>query len=270
MSRPLAALALTILLPGCSNKPDGGGQPDTPKGGAPESKADASLTAEEFFKEFHADEKATRAKYNGKVVEIRAEVFGPHVAEPFNRLAVYGETHETLKVPVVREFFLDKPDAGKEKEVRLLARGQKVTVRGRGSDRPSELGLIDLRVVDSGPTTAIVTTLAELAKAVADPAGREKFRRHDVLVRVKVVAPLPKDGFEAATVADPDADGVRFQLRRPFPPTFRKEIEALKAGDVVTVLAAYGGPDPEDTRLQLDGARVVTSAPAGLSMPGGK
>ena len=110
------------------------GQPDQPKGGTPEKKADVALTAEEFFKEFRADEKATRAKYNGKLVEITATVWAPNVSEPFHRLAVVSAVDPKTNFPVMHEFFLDRPDAGKEKELRLLSRGQKVTIRGRHYD----------------------------------------------------------------------------------------------------------------------------------------
>jgi hypothetical protein len=258
---------LLVLFVGCGQKHEGA-TPGTPP--PSESKPDVTVALEDFLKEYRADDKATKAKYAGKEVEFAATVWSVSDVEPFPGLMVHGGKDAKSGLNFIQDFRLRSTDAGKEKEFRLLSRGQKVTIRARGTDLPMEYGLDKIRIVDSSPSQARVTTVAEVAKGEKNAAEREKHKDHEVLVRVKVVEVEKGDFTTFGKVTDPDApaDAKPVTVRKPLLGTLKKEIEALKVGDVVTILA---GVETEMMMpLAFTNPRIVKQAPAGLKLPGEK
>lgn len=273
MKQFLFGLALVAFVVGCG-KDDSEVRktPAEPKADPkpkPEPKADVTMPLDVFLEEHRKDEKGARAKYVGKEMEFAATVFGVSDVDPFYVLMVdYGKEPKS-GMYVAGQFRLDSDASGKEKELRLLSAGQKVTIRARGTDEPRQFGLDNIRIVDSGPSPARVATVSELVKIEKDIPEREKLRRKEVLVRVKIAELRPSsDNFYVGTVTDPDSPSTKpVLLGRPFHGAFRKEFEALKVGDVVTILA---GLDAVEMPLAFYGARIVKEAPAGLKMPGEK
>jgi hypothetical protein len=265
MSR-LFYLALIVFVLGCGKKDGDAPQPVEQK---PEPKADVTLALDTFLKEHRADEKGTRAKYVGKELEFAATVMGVSDVAPFPIIMVDAGKEPKSGLTFSQDFRLDLADAGKEKELRLLSRGQNVTIRARGTSLPSQYGLEKIRIIDSGPSPARVTTVAEITKIEKNVPELQKFYTKEALVRVKITELRANDLSYLGSVTDPDAPtGTKsVLLRRPLFGTFKREFEALKVGDVITILAGVEG---EQVPLAFYGARIVNEAPAGLKMPGEK
>jgi len=282
--RTLSALALGCLLFGCSEKKDKGGPPEPVKpaqldppptfppsqvvfGMPPPQAADFMLTAEDYFKERDANPKAAREKYAGKVVEISATLWDVTVRDRFWTANVVAGEDPRVHLPVIKGITLYSPVAGGERDLRLLSCGQRVTIRATGNAGPGEV-LLRANIDGSGPTTAKVTTLAEVGKVLASADPKEKYKNTDVLVRAKLVETGKKDSQFVGTVTDPDATvEPRFLLKSSNSPVFQKELEALKPGDVVTIL---GVPRTEYSQSLIENPRIVTDPPAGLKLPGDK
>lgn len=265
----LNLLILLVALAGCgAGRDDGdkGKRSDTPSPRA-EPKIDVTMTLEQFLRDHRKDGPGTEKKYVGKEMQFTAKVWTVRDVGVFPQLDIIAEIHPTLKVPVVMSFPLDENDAGKETKLRLLSRGQEVTIRARGTALPARYGLRDIRIVDSTPSQALVTTLTEVLKAKGNDAALAKYQRREVLLRVKVKDWSTRPVGEIGTVVDPGAPAgsAALPVRAQLLGTFKKELEALKPGDVVTILAGVVLP-PES--LGLRDARIVKEAPAGLKMPG--
>jgi hypothetical protein len=261
----LIALAGLIagLIAGCSDKKpepsNPGGTPTTPP------KADVTMALPDYLRERDADEKGTRAKYAGKTLDLTATVWDIHVHGPFAQLSVAAEIHPTAKVPVIRTLDLSETRAGNEKDIRLLTRGQKVTVRAKGNDGPG-VALPTSVIVEGGPTTAIPTTLTAVGEKLKTLEGgtepyKDGYPDAEVIVKAKVFQMGNKGAPVACIVTDADKDGGLRFLVRPRSPLYREELEKLKPGDVVTLL---GMPGIELTQYVFDNARIITDWPAGL------
>lgn len=299
MSRTLSAIALACLLFGCSKKKDSGTATEPDKidpsknqtGGLPQPgkvfpgsgggsggglppkvevpkasslKAEFTMTAEAYFGELKANAKATREKYADKVFDITSTFFNVNHSNAYWLAEIENGTNPVTKHPIIQGVFLTAPDSGREKELRLLSSGQKVTIRVKGVVGPVGTEFSYAAIVDSGPSTAKVTTLAEVEPGLKAAQQRGRYETPEVLVRAKVVEAGEK-GFTAGVVTDADAaNGPRFGLKATGFTGYREELEALKPGDIVFLL---GTPRLDFEEPVLDNARIVKEAPAGLKLP---
>ncbi|MBM3981861.1 MAG: hypothetical protein FJ304_16635 [Planctomycetes bacterium] len=267
MSRYVARVALFLLVLGCGKKAD------EPPGANPkpsDTKPDVTMPIEDYLTEYRGKEKETQEKYKGKLMEFSATVWSVRDVGVFGRLNVIGG--HINKLPLIQSIPVRDPEggAGKEKELRLLARGQKVTIRARVPNFPTEFGLEDLKIIDSTPTQVFVTTVADIVKAEADKDAIKKFREREFMVRVTVKSVHEKDVFQFGEVTDAGAPvgAPAIRVRRPLMGMhFKKEFEALKVGDTVWFLA---GLPSEQEGLELRDARIVKEAPAGITLPPAK
>jgi hypothetical protein len=297
MCRTLSAIALAYLLFGCSKKKDSGTQPEpdqidpskiqlgqpgpgkgdpgkgTPGGGNPPKaevpkaeslKAEFTVTAEAYFKELTVNAKATREKYAGKVFDITTTFFNVVPSNTYWLAEIENGLNPVTKHPIIQGVFLTAPDSGREKDLRLLSSGQKVTVRVKGVVGPVGSEFSYAAIADSGPSPAKVTTLAEVEPGLKAAQQKGRYETPEVLVRARVVE-VTDGGLTACVVTDPDvANGPRFGLKATAFTGYRKELEGLKLGDVVFVL---GSPRLDFDEPILDNARIVKEPPAGLKLP---
>src|SRR5947207_2044335 len=113
--RAALVLPLLLALPPCASADD------------PKPKADFTLTAEEYAKEYLADKKAFAGKYKGKTVELTATVWNMRLWGG-NVILLNGFWKDAPKgLPTLVAATPAKPDG----RLRALARGQRVTVRGK-------------------------------------------------------------------------------------------------------------------------------------------
>lgn len=268
MSRHVARGALLLLVLGCGKKADDAPAPGAdPKPKPAERKPDVTMPIEDYLTEYRGKEKETQEKYKGKLMEFTATVWTVQDGGVFGRLSVIGGHID--KLPFIQSVPVRDPEggAGKEKELRLLSRGQKVTIRARVPSFPTEYGLEDLTIIDSTPSQVLVTTVADVVKAEPDKEAMKRFRERELMVRVTVKSVREKDTFQFGEVVDagaqPGAPAIR--VRRPFlGVTFKKEFEALKVGDTVWLIA---GLPSEQEGLELRDVRIVKDAPAGVALP---
>ncbi len=268
MSRHLARVALLLLIIGCGKKGDDAPSPQPePK---PERKPDVTMPIEDYLTEYRGKEKETQEKYKGKLMEFTATVWSVQDGGVFGRLNVIGG--HIGKLPFIQSIPVRDPEggAGKEKELRLLSRGQKVTIRASVPNFPTEYGLEDLKIIDSTTSQVLVTTVADVVKAEKDVEAIKKLRERELMLRVTVKSIREKDVFQFGEVVDagapPGAPAVR--VRRPLMGMhFKKEFEALKVGDTVWLIA--GLPSDQEA-LELRDARIVKEAPAGIVLPPAK
>lgn len=265
MSRQIARLTLLLLVAGCGKSSESTA-PAEPKS---ERNPDVTMLMTDYLNEYRHKAEGTREKYKGKYLEFTATVWSVSEGGVFGRLDVIGDYID--KKPFIQSIPVRDPEggAGKEKELRLLSRGQKVTIRAHTSSF-GELGLEDLKIIDSTPSQVLVTTVAEVLKAEPDKEAIKKFRERELMLRVTVKSIREKDTFQFGEVVDagapPGAPAIR--VRRPFMGTqFKKEFAALKVGDTVWLIA---GLPSEQEALELRDARIVKEAPAGIVLPAAK
>src|SRR5262245_51452492 len=118
---------------------------------AADPKPDFTLTAQEFGKEYQADKKAFEAKYKNKVVEVTGTVWNTRV--PRGDVLLHGNK---MKDAFIGEYVSCTPAEKFDEQLRGLARGQQVTVRGKTNGDFPSLG--DCEFVKVRPSTAIPAT----------------------------------------------------------------------------------------------------------------
>jgi hypothetical protein len=236
---------------------------------AADPKPDFTVTAEAIAKEFKADRKAAVAKYHKKLVEVTGPV---HLA----RMDSGGKPMDLLLFgfqdgvsPVFVSCTPTKDDAGKYQNLQALARGQTVTVRGVvGDSFVAVLG--ECRFVKVGPSTAIPVTVAKLKAMFARPADAKKNDGKAVIARVRVAKVEGEKGRITFTVADPMSKAkatTNVFIDTWFSDARRKELEAVKPGQVVIVLAVADGLAGEP---RFWDAVILETPPEGVKLPGGK
>jgi len=222
----LALLSLVCAAEGASNV---GGK-----------KADFSLTAEEFTREFLKDEKAADRKYQGKVVEVTGKVYSL-VGKEGGKVAVLllagANRNEKEAIPTLIHARLQP---GPKHPVFELAKGQQVRLTGEiGQGSGSTVIWLKNGVVRGlGKSNVVVITAADLAgefSREAEAASR-KFADKEILVTGEVAELVTKDGYYAKLKGDGKT--------RVSVPLNEDELRLLKKGQTVrlrgmTLLAAY-------------------------------
>lgn len=239
-----------------------------PSGG---KSSDAGETAESFSAQYEKDFAAAQRKYNGKTVELAGPAFAwqrsPFGNDPRCTLILQGVANGDLEgfAKAYCRFAEAKFDA--DPRLRALSRGQRVTLRGReqGLRDPS---LADCEVISVAPSTAIPTTLAKLASETVPKKDLGRFKGRDVLVRAEVREVSVGASVEV-NVARPEGVGAGFKFSSvPVTAAYAKELEAVKAGDTVLILAEPHKVDASG--IEFRHARTLKSVPAGLTLPDGK
>lgn len=149
--------------PGPTPTPDGDKKPADP----PTVKADVTITADEWAKEFKADKKAAQAKYKGKVIEMTGEVASLQLA--LGDMAVYLKVKGEAGVPGV-------PSGEMCVMTDLncwesISPGSGVTIRGKSSTVFSEGRVVEgCSIVKADQNPAKTMTAEDFAKKYkADP-----------------------------------------------------------------------------------------------------
>jgi hypothetical protein len=233
-----------------------------------EAKPDFVVTAEALAKEHKADRKAFAAKYNGKLVEVTGTVFRTRPSGGDVLLDGYKE--KPTDVLTATYVVCDIPPKLQE-QLRALAKGQQVTVRGK-ADGSIVPGLLQCEFVKVGPSPARPFTVAALAAEFKKDrdAARKKYDGKPVVLRVKVLQ-AKTDGEKVRwSVTDAAGKGgatIDAWADSLFNKDFLKELEKVKAGDVIVLLAeADSLGDP----VRLWNAVVLKEPPAGVKLPGDK
>jgi hypothetical protein len=232
---------------------------------ADDLKPDFTLTAQQFGKEFQTDRKAFETKYKGKVVEVSGTVW--NTRPPTGDVLLHGNKN---KEAFIGEYVSCTPMAKLQEQLRGLARGQQVTVRGKTDGSLPSLG--DCEFVKVGASTAIPTTVAALDAEFKKnrDAAEKKYDEKSVVVKVKVLDAKTEDKKVIWTVTDAAGKGtakIKAWADPLLDDKFLKELEMVKAGDVI-VLIAEAQPGGDSARLW--DATVLKEPPAGVKLPGAK
>lgn len=225
--------------------------------------ADFKLTAEAFAKEQRADRKAFGAKYNGKTVELTATVRTTAVPNLQVLLNGYKEKPTDTGNPV----YCNVP-AKLSDQLRGLARGQQVTVRGKFPKGGTLPALDDCEFVKIGSSTALPVTLAALDAEFKKTkvAAEKKYENRSVVVRVTVLDAKTDSSKIVWTVRDPAGKGaVKVQAWADplLDKTFQAELEKVKAGDTVILI---GDAEASGDSVRLWGCVVLKEPPAGVKL----
>lgn len=234
---------------------------------AADPKPDFTLTVEAFAKEAKANGKAFRAKYKNKVVELSGAVWNPRV--PQGDVMLTGTDAKVAEIDKIVS--VSPPKFKLEQRHRALARGQKVTVRGKQADAAYP-ALIDCEFVTVGPSTAIPVTVPGLAaEFTADAAmADKKYEGRSVVLRAKVLAAKAEKDKVRWTLTAPDGKGdAKIEvLADPLFGDPLKKLQQVKAGDVIVLIgdvsSLYGTP------CELRYPLVLDEPPAGVKLPGDK
>jgi hypothetical protein len=253
-----AAFALLIALPLCARAAD--------------PKPDFTLTAEAYAKEARADGKAFREKYKGKIVELTATVWNPRVSDGDVLLNGWRGKPSNLQTEVFSALPKGKKLGDKlEPRLRALARGQKVTVRGK-QDGNSTPVLVDCEFVKIGPSTAIPATVSGLVADFTkdEKAADDKYRDKSVVLRAKVLVAKAERDVVKWTLGDATGKGGP-KIEAVADPLYGdplKTLEKVKPGDTIILIADVGSF--YGTPCGLAYPRLLDQPPEGVKLPGGK
>jgi hypothetical protein len=230
-------------------------------------KPDFTVTAEEFSKELISDPNGFAKKYTGKTVEVSGTVRATAPSE--FRVMLHGVKEKPSDA-------LDKGVACEvppklDEQLRGLARGQQVTVRGTCA-RGDRLKLTECEFVKVGPSTAIPVTVSGLVAEFKKDAvaARKVYDKKAVVARVEVLS-AKKDGdvmtWIAVEVGTKGPAKVQVRAKVSLDKKYFAELEQVKPGDVMVVLADV---DPVDDPLMLRNAVLLKEPPPGVKLPGDK
>jgi hypothetical protein len=249
-----STLALIFLLPLCAF--------------AAEPKPDFTVTAVEFVKESKSDRKAFTAKYSGKTVEVTGTVWMTYIPTSQVLLNGYKEKPtDSVGTPV----YCNIPEKLNE-QLRGLARGQQVTVRGKFPKSGSFALLDDCEFVKVGPNNAFATTLTALDAEFKKNrnVAEKKYDERSVVVRVKVLDAKTQDSKVVWTVT-PSTGKATLKVQAWADPQlekkFQQELEKIKTGDVIVLIAEA---QPLGDSFRLWNSVVLKEPPAGVKLPGDK
>jgi hypothetical protein len=184
---PAAAIVLVFTL-GCAKK-DGTTQPggDSPRANAASgadlatAKADFTLAAADWLKEWKNDSKAAQAKYKGKTVELQGEVRStsedPYGNVGYVFLTVEGETLGVRCATSDKEPWL------------MVGPGCKVKMKGKAAESGLSGDLYPCVIAESTPNTTQTITAQQLTKEfTADKkATKEKYDGKLLIVEGELV-----------------------------------------------------------------------------------
>lgn len=240
---------------------------DDPKAPAPDFKLTAEAFAKEA-KEARTDAKAFVAKYKGKTVEIDGTVSQVTVPDRVLMFTGYKEKGAVGLGERAAALVPEKLDA----QLRALALGQQVTVRGTFTRTNAIAALDKCEIVKAGPSTAVPTTVAALEAEFKKnrDAAEKKYDKKSVVVRVKVVESKLDSSKVLWTVTDPTAKGAP-QVPAWADPLldkkFQEQLQQVKAGDVVILM---GQARPLFGSFDLWDCAVLKEPPPGVKLPGAK
>lgn len=237
---------------------------------------DIVTTPGQIAKDWKADSNAAGKKYQGKFVEISGSALHVSQRDPPGSgklLVVDADATDNLAASnsLVACSFVPS-DAVKYQNLEALARGQRVKVRGIGSDKLRST-LVKCEFLEVGPTTAIPCTVSGIHAAFAkSPAEAAKKYLGRVLVcRVQVMRVDP-DILEknSGTWWVTDVGGKSKEYLEAFIPYQNegrlKRFAAVVRGQTVILL---GETDAISAPLRLREIRVLNEAPEGIELPGG-
>ena len=229
MTRPILLFAVLCFGFGCGKqKPTDQHAPDDP-GAAPAKEADYTLTAAEFEKEYKADSNATKAKYDGKTLEMSG------VIQQVNP-NYYANGTTIVFAPVERSGNTMHCTTKGFVPPGSLAKGQTVRVRGKATGTL----LMDCVVLEKGADTAVRATAEQLAKDhTADPEkARQKYDDKTLVIKGEIAAVKPDPLAPHRKVIELKGDGQTVVECR-FGPSEEERtfVNNSKAGDKVTLAA---------------------------------
>lgn len=237
---------------------------------AADQKPDFKLSAEAYAKEFKTDGKAASEKYKNKLVELTATVHRlalDEPGEPFVFLRGFRAKPDDV-IGTDMAFGPGPKEITKHQNLRALAPGQKLTVRGVQSDREVP-ALINGGFVEVGPSPAQPVTVTGLQAAASNPKTRAKYEDKWVVVRAKVTDVELENARATFTLTDPMGKGAVVQASADCLNSkgLKAEFAAIKKGDMLIVLAKA---DPLSDRFRLWDAVLLKEPPAGVKVPGDK
>lgn len=193
------------------------------------AKADFTLVADAFYKEYQADKSAAERKYKGKVIELTGE------AESHGR-NFSGDAYVSLKVEKqligVMCFTADEEPWSK------AVKGQKVKIKGKWPEFSVGATLLYCVFVETGEYKAITITAAELAKEyAADGAATVKKYDGKHLKLTGEVLSKESNSAGAATV-HLKVDG-KVKVVCGFTAAEKDVVKPLKAGQKLTVIGEF-------------------------------
>jgi hypothetical protein len=258
-------------VPGPRTAEPGGQSPGSLKARAPE----IVTTPGQIAKDWKDDDGAAGKKYQGKVVEINGSVLNVSQRDPPGSgklIVVDADATDNLAASesLVACSFVPG-DAVKYQNLEALARGQRVKVRGIGSDQLRS-SLIECEFLQVGPTTAIPCTVSEIHAAFAkSPAeAAQKYLGRALVCRVQVSQADPNilaNNCGRWRVTDVGGDGKEYlEAFIPYQDAERlKRFAAVALGQTVILL---GETDSMAAPLRLTEIRVLKEPPEGVELPG--
>jgi exonuclease VII large subunit len=242
-----AALFLAVLTAaaGCGKRgpsgADGKGDPDETGADLAAAKPDVTMKAADWHAEFKKDDKAAKAKYAGKVVELTGQ------AGNVVQNADAGVAFIHLKVD---KDFLGVRCGTKDMNVwEKVAEGSDVTVRGRLPEFGLFTGeLMPVHVVSVGKNPAGTMTAAELAGRFEK--DKEKLKEEWDGKWVYVEGEFVRSGTNKDGVLQFVLKGAgKTEVTCSAPADAKKQVAALKPGQKVKALGQLGVYD--DVSLQM-------------------
>lgn len=260
-----AILLIGVTTVGCGDKPATTpapapvvtkGTPAAGKGGPPAARGPVAFktTADALTKEMIADEKKAEAKYQGKVIEVEGRV---ETANKFlypNGFFLQGTKRKPTDTTGV--MIICNVPKGAEGMVWRLSLGQKVKVVGTAGIGYS-VGLANCTVEPLEPPTTPRVTAKGLAEEVLKDAdaARKKYEGpmggpKGIIVEGVVAALETEKRFHIVKLAG--AGGVTVNCT-----VAKKDLEALKAGDAVTIKGDFSGYYPDQKEVTVNTAFVL-------------
>ena len=258
-ARRLTLAAGLLVLTACGQKPG-----DTRKGGDPgrgdppaaRGPAEVKTTADALTKDVIADDKAARAKYNGKVVEVEGEVEYANKVINANGFTMKGAKKKATDVVGVT--VICNVPKGAEGKAWRLGTGQKVKVTGTATLAALGVYLNDCTVEPLEPAKTPAVSARALAEEVVKDAdaARKKYQgpggRTEAVIVDGTVAAVEKDrnGFHTAKLTGSGGVTVDCTVNQ-------EDFAALKVGDAVTIKGDFGGYYADQKAVVINTAFVL-------------
>jgi hypothetical protein len=228
-----------------------------------DAKPDFTITAEELTKAYK-EARGKPTKYQAKIIEVTGTF---HVRRPGSPGDVLLRGHIEGITPNLVSCTPNAATAPLHQRLYGLARGQKLTFRGKEAGNKFSPVLADCELVSVGPCPAQTVTVAKLAGLKRTPAAARMLEGKAVLARVRIVDIDKKEkGRVTYTVAD-------FNNRSKKPTTIKvvvdtlfdrdrtNELHAIKTGET---WYALGVGDNLTSTPRLKDAVLLKEAPKGV------
>jgi tRNA_anti-like len=280
---------LSIALAGCDKKENSPQPPTAPPTAVnsitksestssppAEQKVDFSVSMQDLNKEYKANKRGFKSKYDGKRVEVSGKVLSCNCAFDLGFTLQTGNFNDDQSVFVNVVF--RKADQTKFQGMKAVSRMQGMLVRGRMTVNGDYCKLEEAELVKVDPTPAQAATIAAIVDDFAKPDSQKKLNDvlFDVVVRAEVQANQNKKTEFASgqtfTISDPGKKEPAIDaLLDIVSGEEGKRWAEIKPGTIVILIGQTHFLSKEGKKtLMFRNARVLNAPPEGVAMPSDK